>query len=179
MKILLVAVCVLEHEGRIPLIKFKRNYLKGFWGLPGGKLEEHEHLKEGAAREIKEELGLDARVERSLGVVDELAVHPDGSVTRPVLFVTQMRPTGAVSRRRRELPEGTIRWFTPGEIAGLESEMVPSDFQILKQLYQAGRNGYYRSKLVWKGTRMQLEYFERTGTDTTSSAVSAVAPARR
>ncbi|MDP9212118.1 MAG: NUDIX domain-containing protein [bacterium] len=178
MKVLLVAVCILEHEGRIPLIKFKRNYLTGFWGLPGGKLEPDEHLDAGASREIKEELGLDACVDEYLGAVDELAVHADGSVTRPVLFVSRMRATGPVSTEPRELPEGTIQWFTPEEIDRLEPEIVPSDFQIITQLHQAGHDGYYRSKLVWEGDRIKLEYFDRVG-GATSAAGPAAAPVRR
>ncbi|MEX2209505.1 MAG: NUDIX domain-containing protein [Patescibacteria group bacterium] len=178
MKILLVAVCIVEHEGRIPLIKFKRNYLTGFWGLPGGKLEADEHLDAGAAREIKEELGLDARVDEYLGVVDELAIHADGAVTRPLLFVTRMTPKGPVSTKPRELPEGTVRWFTPEEIDRLEPEIVPSDFRIIKHMHETGHGGYYRSKLVWDGDRIRLDYFDGVG-GATSAADPAAAPARQ
>jgi ADP-ribose pyrophosphatase YjhB (NUDIX family) len=43
---------------------------EGEWSLPGGKLEEKETLVAGVVREVREETGLDVRVERLVDVVE-------------------------------------------------------------------------------------------------------------
>lgn len=56
-----VAVDVLViRDGKILLGKRKGTYGAGFWGLPGGHLEDKEEMTVAAARELKEETGLDA-----------------------------------------------------------------------------------------------------------------------
>ena len=149
--------------GKIPLIKFKRNYLAGWWGIPGGKFDSREHLPEAAAREIKEELGLDASLDQFLGTVDEFAIQENGDTSRPILFVVTMRAKEAPNTAERDLPEGTIRWFTREEIASLESEVVPSDFRIMQDIYFNENHGHYSSKLTRRGKRITLEYFDRIG----------------
>ena len=56
-----VAVDVLVvREGKLLLGKRKGSYGAGFWGLPGGHLEDKESVIVAGARELKEETGLDA-----------------------------------------------------------------------------------------------------------------------
>lgn len=48
------------RDGKILLGKRKGAFGAGFWGLPGGHLEEKEEMRAAGARELKEETGLDA-----------------------------------------------------------------------------------------------------------------------
>lgn len=163
MKTILVAVCIVQHEGKVPLIKFKRNYMAGLWGLPGGKLDDDEHLAEGAARELQEELGITTELEQSLATVDEIAIDKEGAANRFVLLICRMRSVGEVATLKRELPEGTIQWFTPDEIEALKPEMVPSDYHILHKLSGNTEQSLYRSKQEWDGEKLVLKYFEKVG----------------
>jgi 8-oxo-dGTP pyrophosphatase MutT (NUDIX family) len=43
----------------------------GLWGLPGGRIEPGESVREAAVREVKEETGLDVKITRLLGVYSE------------------------------------------------------------------------------------------------------------
>lgn len=161
MKTLPVAVCIVEHKGKIPLIKFKRNYLAGYWGLPGGKLDDDEHVPDAAARELREELGIETKFEKVVATVDEIALDRDGNATRCILFVCRMRAAGPVSLETRDLPEGTVSWFTPEQITAMESEFVRSDFQIFFELREPEWHGNFRSRQEWKDGKLQLTYFDR------------------
>mgnify|MGYP000091254653 CR=1 FL=1 len=160
MKTLLVAVCGLQVEGKIPLIKFKRNYLRGYWGVPGGKFDEGEFLPQAAAREIKEELGIDVRYERFHGIVDELAIV-DGETVRCVLFVNSVVATGSVSMERQDTDEGVIEWFSLEQIKGMEDEIVPSDYRIIHELLFGGESGYWRCQQTIENGVPTLDFFER------------------
>lgn len=161
MKTMLVAVCGVEADGKLPLIKFKRNYLTGYWGLPGGKFDDGEFLPDTAVREIAEELGLAVSFEKFHGVVDELAVV-DGETVRAVLFVVSAKPSAEPDFDRQENDEGIIEWFTPEEIAAKEPEVVPSDFRIIQDILLGGQTGYWKCQQTITGGKPVLDFFDRT-----------------
>lgn len=160
MKTLPVAVCIVEHDGKFPLIKFKRNYLAGRWGLPGGKLDDGEHVQEAAVRELREEVGIETEFQKLVAVVDEIALDREGNAIRCILFVCRMKPAGPVSPERRDLPEGTIDWFTLEQIKTMESEFVRSDFKLFLEFGEPKWYGNFRSRQEWKDGKLQLTYFE-------------------
>ncbi|WP_284057897.1 HAD-IIA family hydrolase [Thermalbibacter longus] len=81
-----VAAVVLDGDGRVLLVKRADN---GRWGLPMGQVERGETVAEAVARELREEVGLEVRVLRLVGVYSEPAsqvfVYPSGEA---VQFVT-------------------------------------------------------------------------------------------
>src|SRR5262249_32249447 len=60
------AVVYARHEGEIYLA-FVHDIF-GHWTISKGKIEQGEDLKQGATREIKEEMGLDIEIKEELGV---------------------------------------------------------------------------------------------------------------
>lgn len=71
---LAVAARVTDPTGRIALVK---NAWSDGWTLPGGGVESGESVETAAAREIREETGLEATVEDVLVVLDQLYVPAD------------------------------------------------------------------------------------------------------
>jgi 8-oxo-dGTP pyrophosphatase MutT (NUDIX family) len=63
-----VGALVRDGDGRIALV---RNRWSDGWVLPGGDVESGETLREAVVREVREETGLDACVERPLEVVEQ------------------------------------------------------------------------------------------------------------
>ena len=51
-----VVIGIIANEDRILLIKRERGDFRGLYGLPGGKVEECEHIDMTMEREIQEEL---------------------------------------------------------------------------------------------------------------------------
>ena len=66
-----VAGIVVFPDGRILLIKRKTPVFKGYWALPGGRMDEGETPEEAVVREIKEETGLTVKIVEKIGEYDE------------------------------------------------------------------------------------------------------------
>jgi ADP-ribose pyrophosphatase YjhB (NUDIX family) len=66
--------------GRVLLVKRRFEPLAGQWSLPGGSLEVGESLAAGAAREVREETGLEVDVGPLVEVFDRILLDPEGRV---------------------------------------------------------------------------------------------------
>ena len=64
-----VRVIVLDEEKKMLLVK-QHHEDKDIWMVPGGGIEEGEGARQAAAREVKEETGLDSTAGKFLGVVE-------------------------------------------------------------------------------------------------------------
>jgi len=63
-----VTAAIIEKEGRVLIGRRKAgDRFGGLWEFPGGKLETGEDPREGLRRELREELGVEARIGRFLG----------------------------------------------------------------------------------------------------------------
>jgi ADP-ribose pyrophosphatase YjhB (NUDIX family) len=78
---------VIIDNGRVLLIRRGSEPLRGEWSIPGGTLELGESLKEGVARELREETGLDVRVLDLIEVFDRIFLDesqlPSGRKPQP------------------------------------------------------------------------------------------------
>lgn len=63
---------------QVVLVKRAQEPLKDRWSLPGGRLEVGETMREGIAREVREETGLDVRVGPVVDVFDRIVRDADG-----------------------------------------------------------------------------------------------------
>jgi 8-oxo-dGTP diphosphatase len=74
-----VGAVIVRHttgEAEVLLVRRANPPLQGRWSLPGGALELGEKLRDGIAREVREETGLDVEVGPVLDVID--SIFPDG-----------------------------------------------------------------------------------------------------
>ena len=125
----LVAVAVVLHDGSVLVGRRDKPPLAGLAEFPGGKVLPRESPESAAVREVREEAGIEVRVERALA--DVPADYPHASLElrfylcRPV----EARPSGnrlrepdaaATSPAERPAPRSPFRWIPLSELDRLE-----------------------------------------------------------
>ena len=79
------------------------------WGLAKGGIEDNESPEEAAVREVREETGLLAEIEDSLGETRYFYVWEDVRIRKTVHFFLMRHTGGNIDDRDDEMEE--IRWF--------------------------------------------------------------------
>ncbi len=72
-----VAVC---HDGQVLIVRRARPPSEGKWVLPGGAVELGENMRQAAAREVREECGIEVEIGQVVGVVDKIVHDERGRV---------------------------------------------------------------------------------------------------
>jgi 8-oxo-dGTP diphosphatase len=121
---IVVSAAVLIEQGRVLLTQRKKgSHLAGAWEFPGGKVEPGEDPREALARELGEELGIDA----AAGDVIDVTFHryPE----RAVLLIFYVAKRRTDSPAPRAIDVAAFRWAGPGELH--DAEFPPADVAIL------------------------------------------------
>lgn len=105
-----VAGVVVREDGRVLVIRRADN---GRWEPPGGVLERDEAIEEGVRREVYEETGIEAHVERLTGVYKNMTVGV-------VALVFRCSPAGGHEQLSDE--STAVAWLTPDEVKTRMSE---------------------------------------------------------
>ncbi|MEE8336645.1 MAG: NUDIX domain-containing protein [Dehalococcoidia bacterium] len=71
----LAAGVVVEHDGRVLLVRRNHEPMYGRWSFPSGFVDGGEVVQEAAAREVREETGVEVRIDRLLGVYSTAGDH--------------------------------------------------------------------------------------------------------
>jgi ADP-ribose pyrophosphatase YjhB (NUDIX family) len=107
----IAAGAVVEHDGRLILIKRNVEPRIGFWSFPCGFVEADETLEEGARRETLEEVGLDVELAGHLGTYSYPQSWHGGTV---VVVVYRARSVGGAPKAGDDAEE--VRLVAPSEI---------------------------------------------------------------
>jgi mutator protein MutT len=108
---ILIAVAVVEHEGRVLIGKRPPGGpLPGLWEFPGGKVEPNETPEQTAARECREETGLTVRIGRLH--LEQVYTHAHGPVR---LFFFAAEPADP-----SQPPAEPFRWVPVQELPSYE-----------------------------------------------------------
>lgn len=121
-------------NGKILLVKRGTIVFKGYWALPGGKVNADETIEHAVLREVKEETGLEVKIVRKVGEYQE-AGFQDGREYDYDAACFQVRPTGGnIKKQEREIKE--IKLFSirdlPEKLAFEHSSMLRDYFKLSK-----------------------------------------------
>jgi len=102
------------------------SFLPLAWEFPGGKVEPGEDPRDALARELKEELGVDATV----GEVVDVIFHryPERTVLL-LFFAAEILPR---SPRPAPVDVADLRWVSPGDLHTLA--LAPADLPVVSKV---------------------------------------------
>jgi len=113
-------------EGKILLVKRDTVPFKGYWALPGGRMDPGETVEQTIVRECKEETGLDVEIVRKIGEYVEKGVKDEVEYEYyPTCFLVKV-VGGEIKRQEGEIQE--IRLFRlqrmPNQLAFEHIKMI-------------------------------------------------------
>ena len=126
---------VFYPDNKILLIKRNTIPFKGYWALPGGRMDPGETVEQTIVREVKEETGLDVIIVRKVGEYVEKGVKDDVDYEYyPTCFV--VKPVGGeIKKQESEIQE--IKLFNlnelPKPLAFVHEEMIKDYVDALKK----------------------------------------------
>jgi len=124
-KTVLVTGAVIEQEGRILIMRRgPGGKLAGKWEFPGGKIEPGETPAQCLARELREELGIDATIGDLLWTGDH--AYPDRTVRMFFLRVSAF--SGTISLRDHDQME----WVAAADLEN--HDLLPADLPFARWL---------------------------------------------
>jgi 8-oxo-dGTP pyrophosphatase MutT (NUDIX family) len=110
-----VNVVVANDAGEILMIQRSDN---GNWAVPGGAIDLGESLTQAAARETREETGIECRITGIVGIYTDpkhiILYTSNGEARQEFSIVLTARPSGGHPTPSAESTE--VRWLTPAEI---------------------------------------------------------------
>jgi len=122
--VVLVAAAVVERRGRYLVTRRQAGaHLAGLWEFPGGKCETGESMTACLARELREELAVDARIGEE--ILTTTHTYPERRVE---LHFLRCEIAGAPSPQQGQ----EMRWVTRAEL--VELELPPADAELIATL---------------------------------------------
>lgn len=126
---LVVAAVIRGDDGRFLLARRPLGgHMAGLWEFPGGCVEDGETAEAALARELREELGIEARI----GAPVTFAWHRDDTREILLLFYEAALFEGAPHGREGQ----EVGWFAAQELPALATP--PADAALVRRLAEAG-----------------------------------------
>lgn len=114
----IVALVLVQQNGKTLLIQEAKPAYRGRWFLPGGRLEVGELLADAAVREVQEESGIEVQLQ-GLMCIDQLLADTS-EVPNRLRFVFKAEAVGGALKHAADEHSLQAAWFEREEIARLD-----------------------------------------------------------
>jgi 8-oxo-dGTP diphosphatase len=137
---IVVVAAVMEWDGKLLVCQRRRGDAFGLmWEFPGGKLQMGETVAQGLARELREELGVDAEV----GTEVFRTRHRYAELSEPIELIFLAAKVDA--SKIRNIVFETMEWRAPSSL--VELNFLPADREFIAKLAREGVGSPERLKL--------------------------------
>lgn len=118
---LIVTGAVIEKDGKILLVREKKQRAYGLWNFPAGRLGKGENPVDAAKREAKEETGYDIEINGLLGIYVGGSTHTVNLTLIKIVFRASVIG-GELNFPKDEILEA--KWFEPSEALAMEDSKL-------------------------------------------------------
>ncbi len=120
--------CYLIKDNKVVVTKYKQGNKKGYYDIPGGKIEDGEIPKQTAIREMREETGINIKNLKYKGIMT--IEYPDRK------FLFDVFISNEYDGEPQEFEENTSEWIEINEL--LQKEKILSNIMILDRFFIKG-----------------------------------------
>ena len=99
---------IINENGQLLLQKRNKEPEKGYWSIPGGKLEWMETFEDAVKREVKEECDVEIRVGKLLGICDHIVKNDNQHWVSPSFLCTI---TKGIPKIMEPTKHTDMKWF--------------------------------------------------------------------
>ena len=99
---------IINENGQLLLQKRNKEPEKGYWSIPGGKLEWMETFEDAVKREVKEECDVEIKVEKLLGICDHIVKNDNQHWVSPSFLCTI---TEGIPKIMEPTKHTDMKWF--------------------------------------------------------------------
>ena len=132
-----VVLGLVEKDDKILLIQRERGDFVGLWGIPGGKVEECEHIDEAVKREMLEEIGINIKKEKLLGFCTEI-MHDKNSTSLIYVCLLKIDNDDVIKNA-----EFKYKWFSKQDIIDADN-IIGSDKVFIEKFYIKNNENYLK-----------------------------------
>ena len=104
---------ILNEEGKVLLQQRNKEPERGYWSIPGGKLEWMETFEDAVKRELKEECDVDIQVEKLLGICDHIVKNENQHWVSPSFLC---KITNGEPKIMEPTKHTDMKWFSLNEL---------------------------------------------------------------
>ena len=121
---------VIVRHGEVLIVRRANPPLQGEWSIPGGALDLGEKLRDGVAREVREETGLDVEVGPVLDVFDSIFPDSEGRTQYHYVLIDYLcHSRSGTPAAATDVSE--VRWARPEELDSLG--MKPLTIEVIRK----------------------------------------------
>lgn len=124
-----IVLAIVVQDNKILLLRRKKGDFVNLLAIPGGKVEENEHVQDAAKRELKEESGIESDFKDYLGCVSEILIENDVVTANFILHLCELIPKNTNISND---VEGKMEWYDINSLDGIKEQIIPSDYEMIK-----------------------------------------------
>jgi len=131
------AIVFRKTRGEYAVLLIKNKYAD-FWSFPKGHVEEGENEYQTAIREVKEETGIDIKIENGFRVESSYLIGKRKSIEKNVVYFTALTTRAFVEPQPDEI--SAFHWFLEKDFPS--NDTFPNDMRIFREALEFIKNRF-------------------------------------